>query len=288
MFELASAALAASIVLSGLALGIGIAFSIKSLSSFGKEELFHCIINSAIIGSFALISTTLFSLGYSCHETSCSIEKTKSLATASITSISEIMFSLGKLSALKVSIGTLSYDPFAGLSQALHPLSSSLSNLSILHSLLSFQILLLKSWLPGITDAILGSGVIFRMFFPLRRAGNFLIGLAAGIIIGFTASAEALSSMALPVLEQGSSDLASISGSLSWIPALHFGDQGVIEDIAGKSADIRAASSSAIISSSTFISSIIFPSLVSLISGTILTILISFGIYKSLSHSLLT
>jgi hypothetical protein len=60
--DVAVAIVSASIILSGILIGLGRAFSIKRIESFGVEELVQSVINAALIGAFASIIALVGSL----------------------------------------------------------------------------------------------------------------------------------------------------------------------------------------------------------------------------------
>lgn len=285
MFEFATIALTISFLLSGIALGLGIAFRSANITNFGKEELLHSVINSAIIGSFALFTTVLLSFGYNCTTSECSIEKVQLRTAECITSLSDVQIFLGRITNLRVKIEHLEYEPFFGLSHVSNSLSSILTWVAIMHSFVAAQVYIIKTWLLSLIDILLSAGILFRMFFPLRRAGNAMIGLAVGLVIGFTLSTEIISLKALQSIEKHTADLKSYSDSLAWVPTIHFGDQGVLESIADRSAHLKEVVSKTLLSSSSLLSVLIFPSFVSVLTGSAMSVLIAYGIYRALSLS---
>lgn len=59
MYTAAGSLIVIAIILSGLCLGIGIAFRLRRLESFGRDELFQALIGAALVGGLAIITTSL-------------------------------------------------------------------------------------------------------------------------------------------------------------------------------------------------------------------------------------
>ncbi len=206
--SIASIVILISIILSGIALGIGKALNSKRLEMFGFEELMQSIFNAAILGAALLLfhttATISTQLSSSISPTKITINKTKTyyicnqtnttlidkatclysnqthMLNQLSTNLTSLHTYLGYYRTLNVKLGNVSVTPLAGLNGPegqLVEVSNGLALESIfLYFLLSFLKFLGSTWF-GLLFAF---GLVLRSFFFSRRVGSFI--LAASII----------------------------------------------------------------------------------------------------------
>lgn len=195
--EIAVAIVTASIILSGILIGLGRAFSIKKIESFGIEELVQSVINAALIGALASIITlvgTLANLETTgiCSNSPDILIKTKcnfealneqlwKFENALISSSNIISY----YKNLELDFGGFSTKPF----ESLEPISKILSGQIITTNLL----LTINLAIVGFSDfmsknalaLILPLGLLLRSFFITRKIGGILIAVAIGAVLIF-------------------------------------------------------------------------------------------------------
>ena len=187
-----------SILLGGIALGVGHAFGLKKLSLFGKEELAQAIISSALLGALALIVASLstgaiaFGAKGECYGqpdapvidfAACSMREISNSAL----NVSQLAYKASAISgfagSLGINIGIASTRPFASLSQASDELFKMGSNFSLLYAIGSSweSILLLIS--SKALSVFFPIGLLLRSFFATRKVGAAEIALCVSLFV---------------------------------------------------------------------------------------------------------
>ena len=289
MLELASTAIVVSLLVSGIALGIGIAFRIKGLLGFGKQELFHSIVNAALVGSFAMIVTMLSSSSADCSG-ECSLVKAVNHCDNALSSAIDIGNKIGYVEMLKVQIigqgNSIEYMPMTGLRHPADAIGKMINELSGSRAIMQMTLNMITDWKNKLIDSLLVFGVILRLFAPTRKAGNLVIGIAAGFAMGFTISMVSGTGIAEKALEESSGKLLKNSKDLEWIPQIHYGDQGSVEELAEKSPSAKEASKNAVLAMGDAIAAARFVSQVVFASSIVIGIAVAFGTYKMLGMNI--
>ncbi|MDO8554765.1 MAG: hypothetical protein Q7S22_08200 [Candidatus Micrarchaeota archaeon] len=196
--RLATIVVTISIILSGIALGLGRSLGYRNMENFGKEELGQSIINAALLGIAATIIETTKSISADAvKDTICqaaisedAIAKIsciqQSLSTALFGLIQENIKTLnivGYYQTLSLNFGSFSIQPFinlGGVSSTLQSQLLILENTLIMINLNSQFIDFISQNAFGLIFAL---GLIFRAFFATRKLGGFLIALAIGLFV---------------------------------------------------------------------------------------------------------
>ncbi|VVB58782.1 Uncharacterised protein [Candidatus Anstonella stagnisolia] len=187
-----------SILLGGIALGVGHAFGLKKLSLFGKEELAQAIISSALLGALALIVAGLstgavaFGAKGGCYGAAdapvidfaaCNMREISNSAL----NISQLAYKASAISgfagSLRINIGIASTQPFASLSQSSGELFRMGSNFSLLYAIgSSWESILLLISAKALT-VFFPIGLLLRSFFATRKAGAAIMGLCVSLFV---------------------------------------------------------------------------------------------------------
>jgi hypothetical protein len=195
--DVAVAIVSASIILSGILIGLGRAFSIKRVESFGVEELVQSIINAALIGAFASIIALVGSLANLDSEGICSnspdiLIKAKcnfeelnmhiwKFQTQTIHSLNTI----GYYKNLELNFGLFSTKPFESIEPIFRILSDQITTLNLLLTINMGLISFMEFMSKNALTLILPLGLLLRSFFLTRKIGGILIGIAIGTVLVF-------------------------------------------------------------------------------------------------------
>ncbi|NYZ77313.1 hypothetical protein H0O02_03280 [Candidatus Micrarchaeota archaeon] len=189
--EIATAVVTASIVLAGILIGVGRAFSYKRIENFGIEEFIQSIINAAIIGAFAAIIGLINTVSSSVVEETCGtgtvIEQLSCVMSGTSTALFSLFQETVKLSntigyyqSLNLDFTFFSVQPFANLSAFSLIFSMQLLVLQFLIVFVELNVQVLSFIGQNALLLLFPIGLVFRTFFATRRLGGFLIGLAIG------------------------------------------------------------------------------------------------------------
>ncbi len=194
-FNLALIVVSASIVLSGLILGIGKALNNKRLEGFGIEELSQSILNAAIVGGILIITGTVAVISTSASQHRCIDEgDVISDLMCSFTSTSTSSFSLlqetiklaqivGYYQTLDLNFGSFSIQPFANLEAVSKILSSQVDTLQFNMMLVNLNLQILYFIFQNALGLLLAVGLILRAFFATRKMGGFIISISFGLFL---------------------------------------------------------------------------------------------------------
>ncbi len=283
MLETASLAILVVILISAISIGIGYATSLKTLYHFGREEFFNAIVSAAILGSFATILSTLSLFGITCSET-CNVKIVSSQMYSTISHAVSISYAIGYIERLSVNIGeVITYSPFSGLSVVISTIAFHLQFISFCSSIISFLSVFIITWSQGIIDILLTCGVLFRVFYPLRALGNFLIGLAFGIALGFLPSIDYVASLVQTAAQAKIEEISAIRDNLSWLPLVYFGEEGSIEKLATESKEILDNAEKSVLYLSALSGDFFMVSIVGFAISSVIAVFVAYGFYKLLS-----
>ncbi|MGV8085350.1 MAG: hypothetical protein ACP5N9_03820 [Candidatus Bilamarchaeum sp.] len=217
----------ASIVLSGIMIGLGRAFNYKKIEHFGYEELVQSVINAAIIGSFAAIISLVSDLSSNLINSSCSGNIVDQLlCNYNISRIALFTFSgellkianiVGYYQKLALDFGAFSIEPFGNLNSISGVFSSQLLLSSLLLTIQSLNIQIAIFIKQNALGLLFPLGLLLRSFFATRRVGGFLIAIAIGLFI-FYPSFIMIFQNPSPALDNSSSLMRSFSNNSIYAP----------------------------------------------------------------------
>lgn len=195
--DVAVAIVTASIILSGILIGLGRAFSIKKIESFGIEELVQSIINAALIGALASIIALVGSLANLdsqgiCADSpdilikaKCNFEELNSVLWKFESATIQSLNIIGYYKNLQLNFGLFSTKPFESIEPIYRILADQITTINLLLTinvgLISFMDFMSKNSLT----LILPLGLLLRSFFLTRKIGGILIGISIGTLLVF-------------------------------------------------------------------------------------------------------
>jgi len=189
--EIATTVVIASIVLAGILIGIGRAFTYKRVEHFGIEELLQSVVNAAIIGAFAAIIELINSISSSIVEEACGTGTVIEQLVCTMQGTSTALFSLfqetvklvgtiGYYQSLNLDFSFFSIQPFANLSSMSALFSLQVVSLQFLIVFVELNVQILSFIGQNALLLLFPLGLVFRTFFATRRLGGFLIALSIG------------------------------------------------------------------------------------------------------------
>jgi hypothetical protein len=184
----------ASIVLSGILIGLGRAFSYKNVEYFGIEELLQSLVNAAIIGSFAAITSLVAGISSSIVAPACGTESVIDQLTCMLTLVNNNLFMLfqglvrmlsllGYYQGLSLDFGSFSVSPLGNLSSVAGVLSAQLLSLNLVMILVGLNAQVAVFIKQNALSLLLPAGLVLRSLFATRKVGGFLIALAVGLYV---------------------------------------------------------------------------------------------------------
>lgn len=236
-----------SIILAGIAVGLGRAFSFKKLERFGINEIFQSILNGAILGSVIVLSLLVVQVGneftpqlknVSCISNSspseyalCGLNTTLQTSSNLSYNLVKVQNTIGYYQTLNLHFGNFSIQPLVNLNTVSSQLAYSLHSLqlSIFVSTMNAQFLafISSNWF----GVIFATGLVLRSFFLSRKFGAFLIAVSIAFAIFYPL---AILMFPLPIEEINTATLSS-SAFLSnttyqTIPIIDLNDNNAIAD----------------------------------------------------------
>lgn len=190
--EIAVIVVSASIVLSGIMIGVGRGLGYKKVEHFGVVELIQSVINAAIIGSFAAIISLVSTISSDLVE-----DGEGSVVTHLISLLNDVSSGLFSLfqeavkatelvsfyQTLSLDFGSFSISPFSGLMPTLGTIALQVLALQLVMFLIELNIQVLHFIEQNALALIFPLGLILRSFFATRKLGGFLIALSLGLFI---------------------------------------------------------------------------------------------------------
>lgn len=184
----------ASIVLSGILIGVGRAFGYKRVEYFGVEEFLQSLVNAAIIGSFAAIIELIGAVASSVTLETCATGSIVAQLSCTLASVNSALFGLfqqlvmvlnllGYYQGMALDFGAFSIAPFANLSAVASALSLQLLSLNVIIILVELNRQLAIFIGQNALGLIFPIGLVLRTFFATRKVGGFLIALALGLFV---------------------------------------------------------------------------------------------------------
>lgn len=213
---IAGTAIVISIILAGMALGIGRAFSFKRLERLGVDELLQSVINAAILGFAIGLSMLVLQIGAElspsmqgipCASNStpadlavCTINASTQSAFALSLDVMRIQNTLSYYQTLDLHFGNFSIQPLANLASASNQLANSLYSIQLSTFAGAINAHVLSFISSGWFGTIFAAGMVLRTFFLSRKFGAFLIAASISLII-FYPLAMMMFSAPLPEIE---------------------------------------------------------------------------------------
>ncbi|HVA82636.1 MAG TPA: hypothetical protein VNF06_00535 [Candidatus Aquilonibacter sp.] len=251
-FNVAIAAIAIMLSISGIAIGLGYALDERRLKEFGKNELYQSILNAALVGSLLVVfasnglmtnlinsltggvtsyscpqymdanSALCFSYsylmglsGYSIHGSSYS--SLFVIISGLLLSLISLGTLLGVIAGLKINLLLISISFSTILSPILGQIQYLTGILTTLALGISVQAAILSFVAVTAIAVILPLGLILRSFYPSRKLGGFLIAVAIGAYVVLPLSYVLNATMINSYSQVNSTDLVSITNSASSI-----------------------------------------------------------------------
>jgi hypothetical protein len=184
----------ASIVLAGIFIGVGRAFSYKRLENFGIEEFFQSAINAAIIGGLASIISLISGISATLATQTCGSGNAPEQLICTLSEIKESVFILlnesvkaldimGYYQSLVLNFNAFSIAPFANLDSISNIFSSQVLLMQMQILLIELNIQILNFVEQNALVLLLPVGLVLRTLFVTRKAGGFLIALSIGLYV---------------------------------------------------------------------------------------------------------
>ncbi len=222
-----------SLVLAGIALGIGRAFSSRKLWAWGTEELGQAILNIAILavlagaigisgtivndllpaGTYAGCASGLPSDSHAAmNATLCSLQNTSVMSQQVSSALLLQSYKLGLLSSLNMNLNVVSAQPFQALAWPSKTFADWAQQLGGMQALIEANRQFLAMMAMQGFALFLPAGLLFRMFFATRKLGGALMG---GAIAFYVVYPLALGTLMLygPSSAAGTNVLAALSAN---------------------------------------------------------------------------
>lgn len=192
--SVAAVIVTASIILAGILIGVGRAFSYKKIENFGKNELFQSVVNMAIIGAFASVITLISGISASLVSKQCGTGDAPAQLACDLGILEKNLFGMfqeavkaldivGYYQSLELNFNVFSIAPFQNLSSISDILSSQVFSMQVLLMLLELNVQILQFVGQNALLLLFPIGLVLRTLFATRRAGGFLIALAVGLYL---------------------------------------------------------------------------------------------------------
>jgi hypothetical protein len=244
------------VLLSGIALGIGMALRSRKLWAWGVEELAQAIVNAALLGVLlawlasvdGITSGMVDTSGMNCtalqsqmqlgsntplYYSRCALYNAEGGAISLISSLSSLSYKLGWLSGLTVSVNVVQAKPFLSFSDISTSYSQWAGHFALLLSASQVNQQFLSLVASSAFSLFLPAGLLLRMFFLTRKFGAALMAGSIGFFIVYPL---AYSSLAQPQLvaksiEAASASLADTYSFLSAVPIVDLGKSGDVANL---------------------------------------------------------
>jgi len=252
-YNIAITVIVISIILSGIAIGVGKAIRSRRLELFGREELIQSVINSALIGGLFIITTTmngaLLSLTPQAPAAMCpSIEGNLSSAAgyvecnlvgieSGLHSVNDLLihsnYVIAFVSKIELNMAIVSSQPFFSLEWVAQSINSFLQQLYFFSSLVSLQITFIAFIISAAFPVLLPTGLILRCFFATRRIGGAIMAMAIGFYVVYPLMFT-LAFNPTPYTEKStlelSQTLTSFNNRYSSVPLVDIGEENIIQE----------------------------------------------------------
>ena len=202
-WDLATSLCLISILLAGIALGVGKAFGSRKLWAWGAEEFTQAILNAALLGALILFTAALSgamsealpasashmtcaSAPHDAHAAMnlslCSLEQTSNDTQNITLALMGQSYKLGLLSGLSMDVNVIHATPYQALAWPAKTFADWAANLSGWQALAQTQMQFLGMVGSQGFALFLQAGLLLRLFFPTRKLGGAVM---AGVIAFF-------------------------------------------------------------------------------------------------------
>ncbi len=242
---IASTAIVITILISGISLGVGRAFSIKRLERFGIDEGFQSVVNAAILGAAVAISVLILQISSdftpSYAKTACMANSTPSgYAMCGINSTIQSSFALshdivriennlGYYQTLELNFGNFSISPLANMQSTSAQFSNSLQSIQFSIFALALNAQLLSFISSNWFGVVFATGLVLRSIFLTRKFGAFLIASSVAFILFYPLM---LLMFPLPIKEfadaKNQSSAFLSNSAYQTVPIIDLNDNGAI------------------------------------------------------------
>ena len=235
-----------SIVLAGIALGLGRAFSSRKLWAWGTEEFGQAILNVALLT--VLVSAVGFSGGivtdllpggmYSgcapglpadthaaMNLTLCSLQNASSLGQTASSALLVQSYKLGLLASLNMNLNVVSAQPYQALAWPAKTFAEWAQQLGGLEALIEANRQFLAMIATQGFALFLPAGLLFRLFFATRKLGGALMAGAIAFYVVYPLAlgtlmlygpADSAGANAMAALNANDQALGALPSSLDW------------------------------------------------------------------------
>lgn len=192
--EIAVIVVTASIILAGIMVGLGRAFSFKKLEHFGLEELIQSVINAAIIGSFAAIIELVGLVSSEVVTETCAEGDVMVQLSCMLGNLSDSLFLMlqgivgtlaivGYYQGLSLDFGSFALSPFQNLGPVADALGTQLLATNLLMTLVQLNTQIAAFIGQNALGLLFPVGLVLRTLFATRKVGGFMIALALGLYL---------------------------------------------------------------------------------------------------------
>ena len=193
-FTIAGAVAGLTITLSGIIIGLGIAFGSKKLLNRGKEELIQGILSAALVGLFMSLITSTDTVALSLlppvEGATGSVSYLTTLFSHTLTTVDTVTAKLVECShilhyiaSIKVNLNVVEVKPFNSLDNLGSLLDGQVKIFNGVRMLTSAEILFLKFVETTTLTVFLPAGLALRAFFMTRKIGGALLAIGLGFYL---------------------------------------------------------------------------------------------------------
>jgi len=193
-FTIAGAVAGLTITLSGIIIGLGIAFGSKKLLNRGKEELIQGILSAALVGLFMSLITSTDTVALSLlppvEGATGSVSYLTTLSSHTLTTVDTVTAKLVECShilhyiaSIKVNLNVVEVKPFNSLDNLGSLLDGQVKIFNGVRMLTSAEILFLKFVETTTLTVFLPAGLALRAFFMTRKIGGALLAIGLGFYL---------------------------------------------------------------------------------------------------------
>jgi len=312
-YNLAISAVAITIMVAGIAAGLGVAFGNRRLRMFGAEEFLQGVVNAAVLGAIAAIISAINSISgemvlggtsvfsgcpeFAAQKTSvafaaCANGMIFDALAQTSAQLQSALFALGYISKIVVSVPGLTVQPFFSLEFATSALSGANAAFYFFSAIAAAH----QGFLVYISTATFGmalpAGFLLRAFFFTRKLGGALISIAVAFLLVYPLCFASISQQLeaayqkIGELGQAASQFSSDFGGLLDIQPT---DSGFYASVQKTIADRQIAQmASALLSQSMLLSSQLFICLIAIPAiGLALACVFAGGLYRFLGGEML-
>ena len=203
-WDLATSLCVISIVLAGIALGIGRAFGSRKLWAWGAEEFGQAILNAALLGALMAITLGLSGVvsealppsaghiacasaphdGHAAMNLSmCSLEQTSNFTQNATLALMGQSYKMGLLSGISMDVNVIHATPYQALAWPAKTFAEWAQNLSGWQAWGQTQLQFLGMVGAQGFALFLPAGLLLRLFFPTRKLGGAVMAGAVAFFI---------------------------------------------------------------------------------------------------------